>query len=215
MPGIMDLLGGAASGAAAGSVVPGVGTAIGAGVGLIGMGLQMYGASQSYDAAQKQNQSQQDMIKTEMQQDQLRRTAMEVQSKRQQMEVLRNTQRARSLALNSATSQGAQQGSGLQGGYGQIAGQSGTNMLGINQNLQSGEQMFDLNAQLSQQKIAYAQAGGQAATGQALSAVGGSLIGSMGAVRNLSYGWGGQGNQGQGGSWGKGDYSDWGAGGGR
>jgi len=40
-------------------------------------------------------------------------------------------QRARSLALSTATNQGAQFGTGLQGGYGQISGESGTNMLGI------------------------------------------------------------------------------------
>lgn len=154
-------------------------------VGAVGLGLSIFGGIEKYEGAQKQTAAQVSEINLEEQQDQVRKQAMEVSSRRQQMEVLRNAQRASSLARANATASGSQFGSGLQGGLGQIAGASGVNMLGINQNLQSGEQMFGLNALLDQQKIAYAQAGGQINTGSGLSSLGGSLMSSMGTLKTL------------------------------
>ncbi len=78
-----------------------------------------------------------------------KRQAMEVDARRQQLEIIRNQQRGRALGLTAATSQGASKGSGLQGGYGQISGQSGTNLLGVQQNLQSGRNIFDSNANIT------------------------------------------------------------------
>jgi hypothetical protein len=57
----------------------------------------------------------------------------------------------------AATGAGAQFGSGLQGAYGQISGQSGVNLLGIRQNLELGRNIFDINAGISQQQIAAQQ----------------------------------------------------------
>lgn len=83
-----------------------------------------------------------------------RQTAMELDARRKQMENLRQTQRARSLALASATGSGAQFSSGLQGGYGQISGQSNTNASGIRQNLELGRDIFNINAGISDNQIA-------------------------------------------------------------
>lgn len=154
-------------------------------VGGIGLGLELFGGIEKQEGAQKQTAAQIAEITDEEKQDSLRRTAMEVSGRRQQMQVLRNAQQAKSLALQNATNEGAQFGSGLQGGYSQIAGQSGNNLLGINQNLQSGEQMFDLNAMISQQKINYAQAGGQINMGTGISSLGSGLMSSMGALKTL------------------------------
>lgn len=162
-----------------------MGNPLGVAASLGGLGLSIFGGIQKTEAAQKQAQISQDMAQTEMKQDAVRRQAMEVAARRQQMEVLRNQQRARSLALNNATGQGAQFGSGLQGGYGQVTGQSGVNLLGISQGLQAGEQMFDLNNMLSQQKMQMAQAGGQAATAQGMTSLGGALLTSAGPMKNL------------------------------
>lgn len=85
-----------------------------------------------------------------------RQQAMELDARRRSLEVLRNQQRARAVALTNANAQGAARGSGLQGGYGQIAGQSGVNLLGISQNLQIGQNIFGLNNQITDQKQAYA-----------------------------------------------------------
>lgn len=138
-------------------------------------------SSAAHAAAAAQSQQ----IGLEMQQDQVRRQFAETDANRKSLEVLRNSQRARAMSLNSATNQGASQGSGLQGGYGQIAGMSNTNALGIGQGLEQGRQMFDLNAQISKTKIAQGDAASQSATGSGLSSLGSSLMGTMGASKQL------------------------------
>src|SRR5437660_2342874 len=162
------------------------GNPIAAAAGVAGLGMSIFGGISKMDAAQKSAAASAGIAQAEQQQEVIRQRMMEVGARRQQMEVLRNQQRARSLALNNATTQGAQQGSGLQGGYGQIAGQSGVNALGISQNLEAGEQMFGLSAQISGQKVALAQAGGQAATAQGVSGIGSTLLGAVGPIKNLT-----------------------------
>lgn len=102
---------------------------------------QSYGIQQNIIAAERGVQEQQ-------------RRAMELDGRRQQMEIIRNQQRARALALTGATAQGAAQGSGLQGGYGQISGITGTNMLGVSQALDIGRSIFGLNQNISDQRVA-------------------------------------------------------------
>lgn len=177
-------------GALGGLVGIGTGLATGNPFGVIagaaGLGMSIFGGSEKVEIAKKQAAIQQQMTQTELQQDAVRRKAMELSARRQQMEVLRHAQRARSMALASATNQGAAQGSGLQGGYGQIRGAAEWNMGGIQQNLDFGRQMFDLNAVLSQQKMRMAALGGDAATAQAWSGMGSTLMGSAGTIKNLA-----------------------------
>lgn len=153
-----------------------------------GLITSVVGGMNATAAAKQQAGIQKNIAGLEMQQDQVRRQAMELSSHRQSMEVLRNAQRARSLGLQNATSQGAQQGSGLQGGYGQISGQTNVNQLGISQNLSLGENMFDLNNQISKQKMAYADAGSSLATAQGISSLGKSITGVAGMAGNLAKG---------------------------
>lgn len=86
----------------------------------------------------------------------MREKAMNLDARRRQMEIIRNQQRYRALALTNATAQGAQFGSGIQGGYGQISGQTGVNLLGVQQNLGIGQDIFALNRQITGQKQDYA-----------------------------------------------------------
>lgn len=146
------------------------------GITAVGLGMSIMGGMKKAETARQTAAVSQQMAQTEMQQNAVRRRAMEVAARRQQMEVLRNQQRARSLALANATSQGAQFGSGLSGGYGQIAGQTNWNLAGISEGLNSGRQMFDLDAQLGGQKMQMAQLGGQAATAQGIMSLGGSFL---------------------------------------
>src|SRR6267154_241303 len=186
----LDISSGAGGGALSGFMTAGLGAisgnplAIGAGV--LGIGMSIVGGFGQADAAKKTAAAQQRIAGLEQQQDAARKQAMELSAQRQQMEVLRNAQRARSLALNNATSQGAQFGSGLQGGYGQIEGQSGVNLLGISQNLQAGEQMFGLNAQINTQKMNIAGASSTAAMGAGFSSLGSGILGNLGIAKNLS-----------------------------
>lgn len=104
---------------------------------------------------------------------------MKLNARRASMEVLRNNQRARAMALNSSTGQGAQFGSGLSGGYGQIAGMAGTNLLGINQNLKIGETISTYNQDITNQQMQMSKYQSQAATAQGISSLGSGAF-SMG-----------------------------------
>jgi hypothetical protein len=145
---------------------------------------KLFGTSESTSAAKAQAQAQSaynvQQTRLEQQVEAQRMQAMEVDARRKQREAIRNQQRAQSMALTSATAQGAQFGSGLQGGYGQISGDTGTSQLGIQQALETGRNIFGINSQLSQAKIDFSQ---QTAAntqkqleGQAWSSFGGSLI---------------------------------------
>jgi len=139
----------------------------------------VFSAVTGSEDASKISSIQQAMAQTEMQENATRRSAMEVQSRREQTQNIRQSQMARSMALNTATNQGAQFGSALGGAYGSISGQSNVNQLGISQNLQFGEHMFDLSDQMSGEKQALSQAQSNAATdasiGKMISGIGGSL----------------------------------------
>lgn len=157
-------------------------------MGAASIGMQIFGAFGQSSAASKKADAEKAIAADEMQQDKLRRTGMELDANRKSMETLRNTQRMRAMATNTAVNQGAQFGSGLQGGLGGISGQSGVNQLGISQNRELGEGMFDLNAKISEQKMNIADAGSQMAKAQAWSSLGKSLGGAMGPMSSLSKG---------------------------
>lgn len=83
--------------------------------------------------------------------------AMEIDARRQQLEVIRNHQRSRAVALATGIAQGGQGALGssaIQGAYGQASGQTGVNLLGIQQNLQIGRDIYGLNQTISGNQIA-------------------------------------------------------------
>ena len=94
-----------------------------------------------------------------------RQQQMQLDATRKRREVLRESIRARSMALSSASAQGAAESSGLQGGYGQIAGVSGRNIVSTNQDEALGNKVFKANQ-------SYAKAGGLMALGQGIQSFG-------------------------------------------
>lgn len=165
---------------------------------MMGAGLIMQGGGMlgSIFGSNSYNESQQRIAQLQMEQNAVRKQAMEVNARRQQTENLRNTQLQRSMALNSATAQGAQFGTGLAGGMAQVTNTGNWNALGINQSLLSGRQMFALDDQINIQKQNAANAQTQMATFQGLSSFGASLMGAAGPLSRMSQGFGGQ-NMGQ------------------
>lgn len=119
-----------------------------------------------------------------------RQQQMELQASRQQLENARNTQRARAQGVNAAVSDGAQYGSGLAGAQGAAQDQGLYNSLGINQNLGIGRTLFGLSNTISADKIQLAQLGGQAATDQGITNIGGDITKSASALGNMSKGTG-------------------------
>lgn len=158
--------------------------ALGLGVAAVGVGIQMKGARDAEKAGQKAQAASQ-------QAESERKRQMELDARRRQREVIRQQVGARSLALANATSQGAGGGSGLQGGYSQIAGRTGVNMTGIDQNLEIGRNIFDANSAYSfaQGDIRSAQA--YSGFGQSLFSLGGGMVQSMPQVASLTGGYGG------------------------
>lgn len=107
-----------------------------------------------------------------------RQRQMQLEAMRKRREIVREGVRARSEALSNATAQGAAEGSGLQGGYGQIAG---TVNRGLSANVQDeslANTVFKANRQ-------YASAGGLIAIGQGISSLG-SVFGSSNFARFTS-----------------------------
>lgn len=82
--------------------------------------------------------------------------AMEIDARRQQLEIIRNQQRGRALALTTGVAQGgsATRSSALQGAYGQVSGQTGVNLLGVQQNLEIGRSINAFNVDISNNQIA-------------------------------------------------------------
>lgn len=151
-----------------------------------GLAMSLMGSAKSSSASSDYYKSQQQVAGLEGKVNDQRKAAMEVDARRRQLEVVRNHQRARAMAQTTATSQGAQLGSGLQGAYGGISGQSQTNLLGVNQNLEIGRNIFDLDTKISQQRVAQAGYQSTMAQGQGMSQMGGAIMGSAGKLGQMS-----------------------------
>lgn len=165
-------------------------SAIIAGAAIAGVGLAGAGYMQQKSAAKEQAKFQQQQIAEQQKQEAIRQRAMELDGRRRSLEAVRQQQRARALALATTTAQGASQGSGLMGAYGQISGQSNTNLLGIQQQLGFGREMFASNQLMSQARMGYADASSNYAAGAGLMSLGGAVISSLGPLSNLSGGFG-------------------------
>jgi hypothetical protein len=147
---------------------------------IAGLGLEAFGTMGASAAAGREAQASENIAGIEMEQDAVRRQAMELMTRRQNLQVLRTAQQQRAYSTAAAVSSGSQYGSGLQGAYGSISGTETTSLQGLSQNLMQGEQMFNLNAQINQQKIAQAQAGSDLATSQGMASLGGDILGLVG-----------------------------------
>lgn len=153
-----------------------------------GMAMQLIGSANASTASNNYYKTQSKIAGLEGEVNDQRKAAMEVDARRRQLEIVRNNQRARSMAQTTATNQGAQMGSGLQGAYSGISGQSETNLLGVNQNLEIGRNIFGLDTQISQQRIMASNFQGQQASDQAMAQMGGSIMGSAGKISQLASG---------------------------
>lgn len=160
-------------------------------LGAIGLGAQIFGGISSSENASQQAAVQLQMAQKEGQIQEQRQNQMVLDSRRQQLEIVRNGQRARAMALNAATNQGAQFGSGLAGGYGQISGQTNTNLLANQQNTQIGNNIYGMNSDISGYKMQLGQLQSQQATNQGYMSLGGALLKAGPTIGNLFQGFGG------------------------
>jgi hypothetical protein len=103
---------------------------------------------------------------------------------RRRREIIRNQIVAQSQAKFAAFQQGAGFGSGLQGGYAQISGQTGGQQVALGQNYSLGQDIFAANQ-------AYYDASGTTSFGAGLTSLGGAIINNsqtLGRVANYAVG---------------------------
>lgn len=156
------------------------------GIGLVGLGTSIFGGLGASSAAKKEAQVGQEISTVQQAQNDLRQQMMNIQGRRSQLETIRNTQRARAMAVSSAYSQGAQLGSGTQGGVAGVESQGAFGLQGINQNIQAGNQMFGFERQISGYKKQLSGLQSQASTDEGIASLGGALMKSAGSLGNLA-----------------------------
>lgn len=160
------------------------------GLGVIGLGLSLFGASEQAANAKAQAAVSMDIAQQELGINEEKKKAMEINARRQQLEILRNTQRARAQSVNAAVSQGASLGSGLEGGLYDVQNQGAFNLLGVNSALATGRSIAGYNDMISQDKIKLAQLGGEAASAQGLTSIGGALMKAGPLIGPMTQGFG-------------------------
>jgi hypothetical protein len=77
----------------------------------------------------------------------LRQQQMNLDAQRRKRDIIRAAQVATANSEAAAAGSGALNSSGIEGARGTISGQAGTNILGVSQNLEIGNQMFALDNQ--------------------------------------------------------------------
>lgn len=159
-------------------------------LGSIGLGLQIFGGFGAAHNAKQASYYNKQIAAEEMKLNQVKQQKMELEGRRMQLESVRNNQKARALAEASAVNQGAQFGSGLQGGLGEIQGNTLTNMEGVNFGLQFGRQMAGINDTISGYKQQLADVQSEQAANQGLMSLGGSLMKAGPLVGPLGQGFG-------------------------
>ena len=143
----------------------------------LGLGVSIFGDIEAMGAQKNIAGISMQEAGVEEKQNQVRRQAMEMSAHKQMLKQVRDTQKARSQALTTEQAQGAQFGSGAGGAAGSISGAGSTNIAGISQGLQFGEQEFNLTDQLDSLKMSMAKAQGQLATDQGIAAIGSGIMG--------------------------------------
>lgn len=165
------------------------------GIAAVGLGLQIYGGFRQSENAKEVAAVSQDMAKQEQSINDAKVRQMELEGRRTQLQNIRNAQRARAVAVQSATSQGAQFGSGLQGGLAEVQNQMGFNLLGVDQALATGREINQYNQNISEDKQKLASLGAKNAEAQGYASLGGALIKAGPIVGQISQGFGGSGLQ--------------------
>lgn len=151
---------------------------VGAASAVAGAGISGYAAVESSNANRKQ-------MAAQRRAEEARRQQMNLDATRRRREMLRQAQVARAQAVSTASNQGASEGSGLAGALGQIEGQTGSNILGLNQNQELGNRIFDANALASTYAQQAASANAFGAVGSQLQSLGGSLIKNEGLINKF------------------------------
>jgi hypothetical protein len=158
---------------------------IGAIIGAVGIGLSLFGMSESQDAAQAQLQAQQQQIAFQQQQEKIRREAMKHDAARRRREAIRMFLIAKSQSLTATNASGARNSSATPGAYATKFGEMAFNVGGTIAQEKFGHQMFQTNQGILGAKMLGAQADAQRNEGLGLMQMGSTLINNMGAIDRI------------------------------
>lgn len=139
-----------------------------AGIGLVGAGIGAYGAV-------KQAQGARTLAAQQQKAETIREAQTNVEATRNRRSMIRQAVLARAQAVNNATQQGAEGGSGLQGGQAQISSEANSAIVATNQNQDISSNMFATN-----RAIAGAQS--TMATGSGISSLGQAIVKNSGEI---------------------------------
>lgn len=145
--------------------------AIATALAVAGLAVAAGGAALNYKGQKQQASAQREA-------ERVRQRQMQVEADRARRDALRTAMRERAQANATATSQGASDGSGLQGGFGQIQSNAGYRVGAINTNEFFGEQLFRANE-------AFARGGQVASIGTGMTRLGSALFTNSGTLGNM------------------------------
>lgn len=155
------------------------------GVSVVGIGLQAYGSFSAAGHAKEAAALSKGIAADEQQINEQKQQQMQLEASRMQLQQFRNIQRLRSQATAAAVNQGAQFGTGLQGGLAQIGSQGNENIRNINQNKEISTNIFNINNDISGKKMQMADVQGDMATDQAWASLGGAMVKDAGTIGQL------------------------------
>jgi hypothetical protein len=150
-----------------------------------GVAIGAAGLFGSNKAAKQAAAAQQQMLEMQREQMALQKQQMELDASRRKRDLVRQSIAARSVALTTATAQGAQLGSVLPGAEGGVAGRFGSNLLALTQNLQLGQSMFASKMNESFAASRYASAQSQFAMYQGLTSLGGGMLKNLDSISRV------------------------------
>lgn len=151
-----------AGAASVGTSLSTIASAVGVASGIAGTALNYVGQKKQHAALEKAERA--------------RERQMRLDATRQRRQIIREAIMARSTALSNATAQGAEGGSGVQGGMAQIAGEAARGLTYTNQSESLGATIFSANR--------------EAARGATLSSMGGGLTSLGGSLMDAAPGFG-------------------------
>ena len=130
----------------------------------VGMGVQYVGMQKAAKAQERAEA--------------IRLNAMKLDAARERRQQVREMMLQRATAVSNASSQGASQGSAIQGGLAQITNQGIGNVHAVNQNEILGERMFRANADI-------AKGNSMASLGGGIQSLGGMLVNNRGVFGSI------------------------------
>lgn len=154
-------------------------------LGAVGIGLSIAGTAKSVAAAKGAANAQGQAIAAQQKAESARQQQMTLDANNKRRQVIRQAIQARAIAQANATAQGADNSTGLQGGYGQISGREGTSIVGIGQGEELGNTIFSANKEAGSAYARVAQYQAQGSFGAGLSSLGGSILTNIRPITNI------------------------------